>query len=341
MPKDAQYLFVSYARPDVAHVLPLVDAVRAELEARALPVQLWIDQSDLIAGQQWDLQIQHALGSSIGMLVFVSPRSLQSEWVVREVTIAAESEKRLIIPIFLQWPLRNLPHALEVRQGIMLTPPVDAEHIVRSAIEIANSVEAYLAKTPLPRPAVSRTEAPTIAAEIARDVRASIHAKAAEENRNSVFVVHGHDLNALGIVEEYLTMVGITAVVLSRQEEHTQSLLQRFLAVAGRAGFAIVLLTADDRGASREQYDVAGIGEKAIQFRARQNVILELGFFYGQLGFENVFVIHQKPDLPWPNFERPSDLDGVLFDNLSDPAWRKKLGQRLLKAGFELSAPSQ
>jgi hypothetical protein len=97
------------------------------------------------------------------------------------------------------------------------------------------------------------------------------------------------------------------------------------------------LLTADDRGASREQYDVSDVGERALQFRARQNVILELGFFYGQLGFENVFVIYKKPDLPWPNFERPSDLDGVVFDNLSEPNWKTKLGQRLRNAGFDVA----
>jgi len=36
-------------------------------------------------------------------------------------------------------------------------------------------------------------------------------------------------------------------------------------------------------------------------------------------------------------FERPSDLDGVVFDSISDVAWQKRLGAKLLAAGFELS----
>jgi predicted nucleotide-binding protein len=67
-------------------------------------------------------------------------------------------------------------------------------------------------------------------------------------------------------------------------------------------------------------------------------VILELGFFYGRLGWENVFVLHQEPDRVFPNFERPSNLDGVVFDSISDPAWQRSLGTKLAAAGFQLTA---
>ena len=105
------------------------------------------------------------------------------------------------------------------------------------------------------------------------------------------------------------------------------------------ARFAVVLLGADDYGASRRQYDLEGVGERALQFRARQNVILELGFFYGKLGWENVFVVYRAPDRDFPNFERPSDLDGVVFDATSDKAWREKLAARLT-AVFHLKSRS-
>lgn len=45
------------------------------------------------------------------------------------------------------------------------------------------------------------------------------------------------------------------------------------------------LLCADDYGASRKQYEAPKVGDRALQFRTRQNVILELGFFYGKLGW--------------------------------------------------------
>ena len=93
----------------------------------------------------------------------------------------------------------------------------------------------------------------------------------------------------------------------------------------------------DDMGASRIQYEADGVGNRALQFRARQNVILELGFFYGYLGWEQVFVLYKKPDKVFPNFERPSDLDGVLFEQVDETGkWMEYLRDQLLEAGFEL-----
>ena len=97
-----------------------------------------------------------------------------------------------------------------------------------------------------------------------------------------------------------------------------------------------MLLSADDYGASREQFEAVNVGDRALQFRARQNVILELGFFYGSLGWENVFVLLQEPDEVFPNFELPSDLHGVVFDNISKTGWQNKLGAKLTAAKFKL-----
>jgi predicted nucleotide-binding protein len=91
-----------------------------------------------------------------------------------------------------------------------------------------------------------------------------------------------------------------------------------------------------DRSAS---YDEPGVADRALQFRARQNVMHELGFFYGRLGWENVFVIQRKPDRVFPNFERPSDLDGAVFDAMdSSGKWREALAARLSEAGFRLTS---
>jgi len=115
------------------------------------------------------------------------------------------------------------------------------------------------------------------------------------------------------------------------------SLFKKFLAWSGETRFAVVLITADDIGSGRYQYDEPGVGERSLQFRARQNVILELGFFYGFLGWENVFVLFKKPDKVYPNFERPSDLDGILFEEVNNTHdWKEYLRQRLLEAGFQL-----
>lgn len=331
---NKRYLFVSYARADLDRVRPLTDAVKRELEFRALPVDLWMDVNDLQPGENWDRAIGDALKSSIGFLFFISRDSLQSNFVRRELEVAATSIDRLIIPVLLDEPI-DVPPLLAVYQWLDYARPTpnDTEDV---AAKIVRATESYLQRTPKPVAPVRKAQVPTLAADIAQQVRTSIEPAASTISRNSVFVVHGHDSKALEQLEEYLTSIGVTPIVLSRQDESPQSLFQKFMSVAAHARFAIVLLSADDYGASRKQYEAQGVADRALQFRARQNVILELGFFYGKLGWENVFVVHQTAEQVFPNFERPSDLDGVVFDSLADARWRKKLGARLSAAGFEL-----
>src|SRR5690606_32812906 len=92
---------------------------------------------------------------------------------------------------------------------------------------------------------------------------------------DSIFVVHGHDNVALREVVSFVDGLGIRPVVLKDAAGPDQSLLQRFFRVAGEARFAVVILSADDVGAARRQFDAPNVGDKSLQFRARQNVILE------------------------------------------------------------------
>jgi len=335
MTGDKRYLFVSYAREDVDRVRPLVDAVRKELEFRALPVELWMDLSNLRPGEQWNVAITEALEASIGFLFFVSPRSLRSDWVRGEVEIAAAGSGRLIIPVMLHEPL-DLPASLAMWQWVKFVGRPTKAETAKAASQIAEATETFLRKTPDPRAPVTKAEAPQIAADIAREVRFSVAPPKGEAPLTTVFVVHGHDTQALTELEQYLGSIGVTPIVLSRQDESPQSLFQKFMTIGARARFAIVLLSADDYGASRRQYDAPGVADRALQFRARQNVVLELGFFYGHLGWENVFVVYKAPESVFPNFERPSDLDGVVLDSISQAGWRKKLKEKLAAAGFAL-----
>lgn len=329
-----QNLFVSYARADQERVVPLVDAVRKELEFRALPIQVWMDLSDLQPGENWNSAISDALESSVGFLFFVSPRSLQSDFIRHELQVATTTPDRLLIPVILHRDLEGVPPELKNWQWLDLSGRPTHEQVMSAAVRVADAVESYLKSTRAPRPAVAKAEAPSIAADLARELRSSSGPVESGEPPKSVFVVHGHSDKALAELERFLTSVAIEPVVLSRRGESAQSLFQKFMAVASKAQFAVVLLSSDDYGASRRQYDAAGVGERALQFRARQNVVLELGFFYGRLGWENVFVVLEDPDKVFPNFERPSDLDGVVFDSMSDVAWQRNLRGRLTTAGF-------
>jgi predicted nucleotide-binding protein len=67
--------------------------------------------------------------------------------------------------------------------------------------------------------------------------------------------------------------------------------------------------------------------------RARQNVILELGYFMGKLGRERVVAL-LKGDL-----EHPSDYDGVNYVPI-DGAWQLQLSQELHAAGLKVDLNS-
>jgi predicted nucleotide-binding protein len=90
--------------------------------------------------------------------------------------------------------------------------------------------------------------------------------------------------------------------------------------VHGEVGFAVVLLTPDDEGNKK--------GESPRP-RARQNVILELGYFIGRLGR------HQVCALKRGEVEIPSDFDGVVYEPLDDfGGWRSKLVKELDAAKY-------
>ena len=87
--------------------------------------------------------------------------------------------------------------------------------------------------------------------------------------------------------------------------------------------FAIVLMTPDDVGNSKNN-------SENLNARARQNVILELGYFLGKLGREKVCALIKG------NLERPSDYDGVVYiaaDHSND--WKLLLGKELKQAKLE------
>ena len=112
--------------------------------------------------------------------------------------------------------------------------------------------------------------------------------------------------------------------------------------LAGQARFVLVLISGDDIAASIIDYRHSAGGVNSLQFRARQNVILELGFFFGALGPEKVFVFQKAPthELPvLPRFERPSDLDGRMFMSFDAAGgWKQRLRKKLDEHNFSIKS---
>lgn len=148
--------------------------------------------------------------------------------------------------------------------------------------------------------------------------------QAAKTKKNKVFVVHGHDEEVLLKIDKFLKKLQLDPVILRERPSEGLTIIEKFFQFSDQAGFAVVLLTPDDRGGS-----VSDSYEKQRP-RARQNVILELGFFLGKLGRKHVCVLRQE------NVEVPSDYHGVVFVPFDEPgAWQITLAKEMQKAGLD------
>ena len=130
-----------------------------------------------------------------------------------------------------------------------------------------------------------------------------------------VFIVHGHDEGLKETVARLVENIGLEPVILHEQTNQGLTILEKF-EKHSNVGYAIVLLTPDDIGRSKS--------ETKCNDRARQNVILELGYFLGKLGRDRVTALRQG------DIEIPSDYMGVLYINCdANGAWRTKLAREL------------
>lgn len=139
---------------------------------------------------------------------------------------------------------------------------------------------------------------------------------------NRVFIVHGHDEAPREKLARFIEKLGLLPVILHEQANLGMTVIEKLIA-NGNVGYAIVLLTPDDLGRPRPETE-----EKP---RARQNVILELGYFLGRLGRENVMAL-LKDDV-----EIPSDYMGVMYVKFDDAgAWRQDLVREMNAVGYEI-----
>jgi integrase len=142
-----------------------------------------------------------------------------------------------------------------------------------------------------------------------------------------VFIVHGYDEGAKESVARFLERLKLEPIILHEQPNAGRTVIEKFEAYAD-VGFAVVLLTPDDVGASAS----VAIKPEGLQPRARQNVVFELGYFIGRLSRRRVCALYKK------GVEIPSDYEGVVYVEL-DPAgpWRVQLAQELSEAGVPIS----
>jgi hypothetical protein len=139
---------------------------------------------------------------------------------------------------------------------------------------------------------------------------------------DKIFIVHGHDETAKHKIARFISDLDLSATILDEQPSRGQTIIDKFEEHADEAGFAIVLLTADDVGASKDRTD-------GLKPRARQNVIMELGYFLCGLGRDRVRILYEE------GVELPSDIYGISYVPMDKRgAWKLDLAQEMASVGI-------
>jgi predicted nucleotide-binding protein len=139
---------------------------------------------------------------------------------------------------------------------------------------------------------------------------------------NSVFLVHGHNDALREMSARFMEKLGIDVTILQERPSAGATIIEK-LEHNAMVAFAVVLMTADDVGSKK--------GAERQSARARQNVVMELGYFIGKLGRNLVCVLYED------GVELPSDYYGVVFIPIdSGGAWRFLLAKELKHAGLHV-----
>jgi hypothetical protein len=194
------------------------------------------------------------------------------------------------------------------RLHVMYAP----ETFLQSIQSFHDDTEIYLNRL---RSIVERTELYEEAPSVSTTSSASI------APGNAVFIVHGH---AGREYEVALVISGESLQpIILKEELHggSPTLIEKLEREASKCGYAVVVVTPDDEGRAMTATDLSP--------RARQNVILELGFFIAKLGRDRVTILHD------PSVTIPSDFGGVAYYPLDiGGAWKGRLAGELGLAGL-------
>jgi len=149
--------------------------------------------------------------------------------------------------------------------------------------------------------------------------------------RRPIFIVHGHDEAALNSIRVFVhRATGVMPVSLAEEAGKGATIIEKFEKfekfeeTSSDASYVIVLLTPDDVGQTTNEYKAAVEPSP----RARQNVVLELGYFIGKIGRPNIVAVVDA------TVEKPSDLAGLSYVQYPESNWKDALRTELEAAGL-------
>ena len=140
-----------------------------------------------------------------------------------------------------------------------------------------------------------------------------------------VFIVHGHDSAVRTEVELTVSQLKLDPVVLFKQPDKGDTIIEKLERECSDVAFCIVLYTACDHGCEIDKED--------YKPRARQNVVFEHGMMWGKLGRSRVVALVEE------GVEIPGDLSGVIYQKIDKEGnWRFKLAREMKVAGLDVDA---
>jgi predicted nucleotide-binding protein len=117
---------------------------------------------------------------------------------------------------------------------------------------------------------------------------------------SKILLIHGHATDKAELQEWLKHEELADPIVMAQEFTAGQTFPEKFEFLAGEVDAAIALVTPDDLASTASQTDVT-------KFRARQNVWVEVGWFWGRLGRHRVLLLVRG------EVEIPSDLDGIEY----------------------------
>ena len=139
---------------------------------------------------------------------------------------------------------------------------------------------------------------------------------------NKVFVVHGHDNEAIQEMARTLEKGGFEPIVLHEQPDAGLTIIEKIERYADVC-YAVVLYTECDRGRDKNA------PAEQEQNRARQNVVFEHGYLIGKLGRYRVSALVKG------TVETPGDISGVVYIAMDKSgAWKVQLAKNMQDVGL-------
>lgn len=143
--------------------------------------------------------------------------------------------------------------------------------------------------------------------------------KPISSDKSKIFVVHGHDGELKESVARLIEQQGIQTIILFEKPNQGKTLIEKIESYSNVGG-AICLFTKDDLGKAKN--------EAEEKYRARQNVVLETGYFMGKLGRNSIVILADS------GIEMPLDLSGVVYTNTAN--WQVDLLKELKSFGYNI-----